>query len=190
MATKSSIKFTQLQCVKCGSIMEITRSNSKRKEKMHVKTVFCKDCGCLTEFCEVSDSKLKEGVLELDMFSLPSKVINLSVNRELYNYFSQLSKELIISGYITNSSHSLIDILLLNVVSGKIPLDLSILQIEPNFDKKTKRLDLQEYRVSVTSEVYREVLDFINETRLMVSVAALCVYVMECSFNKEIKFKF
>lgn len=48
--------LSELRCTECGAIMPIQRPSARKREKEHIKDLWCYRCGKVTKFIENSDA--------------------------------------------------------------------------------------------------------------------------------------
>lgn len=61
---KMATSISDLICCECGNIMSISRKNGSRREKYHIKDMYCINCDKTTKFIEVLNYDLCKKELE------------------------------------------------------------------------------------------------------------------------------
>ena len=52
MRKRSDMYVSELRCTECGAVFPIMRRNGKRREKDHIKDLWCFRCKKITKFLE------------------------------------------------------------------------------------------------------------------------------------------
>ena len=80
---RRNTEISDLICSECGNIMSIPRYKNDRRERFHIKDMYCFNCNKITKYIEIGDIDIYKKKLEFkDKFTEQEQLVYdlLSIN--------------------------------------------------------------------------------------------------------------